>query len=130
MERSDKFPRVTPIVVITTVGTEEQAREIAEELVSRRQAACVNLVPGLRSVYRWQGRICQDTEYMLIAKTLDSEFEAVKATIAELHSYELPEIIGFTIAHGEQKFFDWIAGCLDKEAVFDDEPEAALADDD
>jgi periplasmic divalent cation tolerance protein len=116
-----------PLVVITTVGTEEQARELAEELISRRHAACVNIVPGLRSVYRWQGKICQDTEFMLVAKTLDSEFEAVKATIAELHSYELPEIIGFTIARGEQRFFDWIGSCLDKQAAFDDETEPALA---
>lgn len=121
---------MSALVVITTVGTEEQAMEIAEELVARRQAACVNIVPGLRSFYRWQGKICQDTEFMLIAKTLESEFEAVKGTIGELHSYELPEILGFSIARGEQRFFDWIGACLDKDADFDDDDDLAAVDDD
>ena len=66
------------IVVITTVGTEEQAYLIARELVGRRQAACVNIFPGVRSIYRWKGNICKDGELVLIIKTLDSEFEAVE----------------------------------------------------
>ncbi|HUP42726.1 MAG TPA: divalent-cation tolerance protein CutA, partial [Thermoanaerobaculia bacterium] len=76
--------------VVTTVGTEEQANLIAREIIARRQAACVNIVPGVRSIYRWQGKICSDAEFLLIAKTLESEFDAVAATIRELHSYELP----------------------------------------
>ena len=57
------------IVVVTTVGTEEQAYLIARELVGRRQAACVNVVPGVRSIYRWKGKICKDGELLLIVKT-------------------------------------------------------------
>lgn len=115
-------------VVITTVGTEEQANLIASELVARRHASCVNVVTGLRSVYRWQGKICRDTEFLLIVKTLESEYPAVEAAIQELHGYELPEILAFKVCRGEQKFLDWIGASLDKTAAFSDEDEPALLD--
>jgi periplasmic divalent cation tolerance protein len=109
------------IVVVTTVGTEEQANLIAREIVVRRQAACVNILPGIRSIYRWKGKICKDGELMLIVKTLEGEFEGVMATIRELHSYELPEILSFQVTRGEKNFLDWIAGSVDKEAETSDE---------
>ncbi|HEX6901740.1 MAG TPA: divalent-cation tolerance protein CutA [Thermoanaerobaculia bacterium] len=121
------------IVVITTVGTEEQAYLIAREIVGRRQAACVNVVPGIRSIYRWKGKICKDGELLLIVKTLEDEFEGVAATIRELHSYELPEILSFSVNRGERGFLDWIASSVDKSADFGDdeeEEELAYADDD
>lgn len=107
--------------VVTTVGTEEQANLIARELIARRQAACVNIVPGIRSTYRWKGKICSDTEFLLIAKTLESEFDAAAATIRELHSYELPEILTFDVGKGDPNFLRWIASATDKEADFADE---------
>jgi periplasmic divalent cation tolerance protein len=121
------------IVVVTTVGTEEQAYEIAREIVARRQAACVNIVPGIRSIYRWKGKICKDGELLLIIKTLEGEFEAVSATIRELHSYELPEILAFDVGRGEPQFLGWIAASVDKDAEFadddeDDEEELSYAD--
>ena len=109
------------IVVVTTVGTEEQAYLIAREIVARRQAACVNILPGVRSIYRWKGKICKDGELMLLVKTLEGEFEGVAATIRELHSYELPEILSFNVAEGEPGFLDWIAGSVDKDADFGDD---------
>ena len=109
------------IVVVTTVGTEEQANLIARELVARRHAACVNIVGCVRSVYRWKGKICQDGELLLVVKSQASEFEAVRETIRELHSYDLPEILAFRVAHGDEGFLDWISSCLDKEADFSDE---------
>lgn len=115
-------------VVVTTVGTEEQANLIASELVARRHASCVNIVTGVRSVYRWQGKICRDTEYMLLAKTLESEYPAIEATIKELHSYELPEILCFKVCKGEPAFLDWLAGSLDKNAPFSDEEEPEMLD--
>lgn len=115
------------IVVVTTVGTEEQAYLIARELVARRQAACVNIVPAIRSIYRWQGKICKDGELLLIVKTLQQEFEGVAATIRELHSYELPEVLSFEVSQGDQGFLDWIASSVDKEAEFSDEEEDELA---
>lgn len=109
------------IVVVTTVGTEEQAYTIAREIVARRQAACVNIVPGIRSIYRWKGKICKDGELLLIVKTLEDEFEGVAATIRELHSYELPEILTFNAGRGEQRFLEWIASSVDKDADFSDD---------
>ncbi len=115
------------IVVVTTVGTEEQANLLAEELVRRRQAACVNIVPGIRSIYRWQGKVCRDGELMLVVKTLEEEFAGVAATIGELHSYEVPEILAFQVSRGESRFLEWIAGSVDKEAEFSDEEVDELA---
>jgi periplasmic divalent cation tolerance protein len=117
------------IVVITTVGTEEQANLIAREIVARRQAACVNILPGVRSIYRWKGKICKDGELMLIVKTLAEELDGVTATIQELHSYDLPEILSFEVSRGEPGFLDWIAGSVDKTAgpVDDEEDEDELA---
>jgi periplasmic divalent cation tolerance protein len=117
------------ITVVTSVGTEEQANLIARELVARRQAACVNILPGVRSVYRWKGKICQDGELLLVIKTTEEEFLEVQATIRELHSYELPEILAFGVALGERSFLDWIASCVDKTAAFEDEDEDTAFED-
>jgi periplasmic divalent cation tolerance protein len=111
------------IVVVTTVGTEDQAHLIAREIIARRQAAAVNILPGVRSVYRWKGKICTDGELMLVIKTLQGEFEAVAATIRDLHSYELPEILSFPVDRGERAFLEWIAASVDKEAEFSDDDE-------
>jgi periplasmic divalent cation tolerance protein len=100
---------LSAIVIITTVGTEEQAKRISNELVSRRQAACVNILPIARSVYRWQGKVCEDSEFLLVVKTLEHEFQAVQETIQELHQYEVPEILCFNVRKGSQNFLDWIA---------------------
>lgn len=119
------------IVVMTTVGTEEQANMIAREIVERRQAACVNIVPGVRSIYRWKGKICKDGELLLIVKTLEEELAGVMATIRELHSYELPELLSFHADHGEPGFLAWITASLDKDADFlDDEDDELEADSD
>ena len=111
------------IAVVTTVGTEEQAYLIAREIVGRRQAACVNIIPGIRSMYRWKGKICKDGELLLVIKTLEGEFDGVAATIRELHSYELPEILSFNVSHAELRFLNWIADCVDKQAGFADDEE-------
>jgi len=116
-----------PIVVMTTVGNEEQANLIAREIVARRQAACVNIVPGIRSIYRWQGKICRDQELLLIAKTMQEELEGVMATIRELHSYDLPEILSFQVDQGEPGFLAWIAASIDKDAELSEEEDDDLA---
>jgi periplasmic divalent cation tolerance protein len=102
------------LVVATTVGTEDEANRLARELVARRHAACVNIVPVLRSVYRWQGKICEDSEYLLVVKTTADEYPAVETAIRELHSYELPEILSFRVDDGEPSFLQWIRDCVDK----------------
>lgn len=111
------------ILMVTTVGDEEQGNLIARELVLRRHAACVNMLPGVKSCYRWKGGICRDSEFLLIIKTMEEEYDAVSQAIQELHSYDVPEILAFNISKGEPTFLDWIASSLDKEADFGDEEE-------
>jgi periplasmic divalent cation tolerance protein len=102
------------LLVLTTVGTEEEASRIARALVCRRHAACVNVIPGVRSVYRWQEKVCMDTEFLLLVKTEAGEYEQVEAAIRELHSYELPEILALPAPRGEAGFLDWLGAALDK----------------
>ena len=95
-------------VVLTSVGTEQQAVEISEELITRRYATCVNIIPCLRSIYRWKGKVCEDTEYLLLIKTPAALFEEVSETIRELHSYELPEIMAIPVDRAESAFHQWV----------------------
>jgi len=95
-------------MIVTSVGTEQQAVEISEELIERRLATCVNIVPCLRSIYRWKGKICEDTEYLLLVKSPTAHFDEIAAAIRELHSYELPEILSIPIERAEATFHEWI----------------------
>ena len=95
-------------LIVTSVGTEQQAVEISEELIARRLATCVNIVPCLRSIYRWKGKVCEDTEYLLLIKTPARLFEEVSAAIRELHSYELPEILAVPVDRAEAAFHEWV----------------------
>ena len=111
-------------VIVTSVGTEQQAVEISEELVARRLATCINIVPCLRSIYRWKGKVCEDTEYLLIIKTRRALFETVSDAIRELHSYELPEVLEFPIASAEPNFQRWVVEMAT--GVADPDPEQEL----
>ena len=104
------------IVVLTTVGSREQGDAIARELVGRRRAACVNMIPGITSVYRWQGEICRDSEVLLVIKTMAEDYESVAATIREIHEYDVPEILAFNVERGDASYLDWVAASLDKKA--------------
>ncbi len=118
------------LAVITSVGTEEQALDIAHTLVRRRLAACVNILPGVRSVYRWKGKVQSDGELLLLVKTLSANFEAVRGVIKELNAYELPEIAAFSAAAVDAAFAAWIAesstGVVSEDD--DDEPGEATID--
>ena len=96
------------IVVLTTVGSEDQAIRMAEELVDGRLAACVNIHSAVRSIYRWKGKIWDDEEFLLIIKTTRPAFGAVRDAIKALHSYELPEILALPVAEGDQGALEWI----------------------
>jgi periplasmic divalent cation tolerance protein len=113
-------------VVVTSVGTEQQAVEISEELVARRLATCINIVPCLRSIYRWKGKVCEDSEYLLMIKTRRSLFSAVSDAIREIHSYELPEVLEFPVATAEPNFHKWVVematGVPDAETELEAEP--------
>ncbi len=102
-------PRASDLLaVLTSVSTEKQALDIAHALVQRRLAACVNVLPVARSIFRWKGRVQQDSEFLLLIKTLAVNFEAVRAAIKELNAYELPEIVGFPASKTDAAFAAWV----------------------
>ncbi|HKR95615.1 MAG TPA: divalent-cation tolerance protein CutA [Candidatus Angelobacter sp.] len=96
-------------IVLTTAGPQEEARKIAHALVEKRLAACVNIVPQIESVYRWQGKVESATEWLLIIKTQASAFERIRDAVKELHSYDLPECIMLEVAEGDKAYLDWLA---------------------
>jgi len=95
-------------VVFVTAPTGEHAGNIARALVEGRLAACVNIVPGIRSIYRWKGGVCDDAEILLIIKTREALFEKLAAAIMELHPYETPEIISLPMGAGWKPYIDWL----------------------
>jgi periplasmic divalent cation tolerance protein len=96
------------LLVFTTAGSDEEAAKIAHALVERRLAACVNIVPRIHSVYRWQGKVESADESLLIIKTTRGREEQVRSAIQELHSYELPECIVVEIDGGSGEYLRWI----------------------
>lgn len=96
-------------IVFTTAGSQEEARKIARALVERKLAACVNIVPQIESVYRWQGKVESASEWLLIIKTETEFFARVRDAIKELHSYELPECIMIEVENGSDAYLRWIS---------------------
>ena len=105
------------IVILSTCGSEEEAARLARLLVERGLAACVNVAPGIRSFYRWEGRIESAGEWLLIVKSSHGLFDAVVRAIEEAHSYEVPEVIALPIVAGSAKYLDWLRGNLGPEAA-------------
>ena len=100
---------MTPaIVVLVTVGSEQEAETIATALLEERLAACVNVTSPIRSLYRWEGRIADDREWQMVIKTQARLFEALAARIRALHSYDVPEIIALPVLAGITDYVDWI----------------------
>jgi len=100
-------------IVLTTAGSVEEARKLARALVENRLAVCVNIVPQVESVYRWQGKVESAAEWLLVIKTMAGSFPGVQATIEALHSYELPESLMVDVSDGDQEYLDWIAASVD-----------------
>jgi periplasmic divalent cation tolerance protein len=95
-------------LVLTTCGSLDEARSIAHTLVERQLAACVNIVPQIESVYRWQGEVETVTEWLLIIKTTAEVVDRLRTVLSELHSYELPECIEIAIEDGSAGYLKWI----------------------
>ena len=95
-------------VVFTTAGSIAEAERIARALVERRLAACVNILPQIRSIYRWQGKIEDAAEILLLIKTSAERFPAVRDAIRELHSYDVPECICLPITDGSPDYLKWL----------------------
>jgi periplasmic divalent cation tolerance protein len=97
-----------PMVVFVTCGSEEEALKIAHSLVEARLAACVNLVSPIRSIYRWEGKIWDEKEWLLIIKTQKQRFEELERKVKSLHSYSVPEIIALPIVEGSGPYLKWV----------------------
>jgi periplasmic divalent cation tolerance protein len=103
------------IVVFVTCGSEEEALKIAHSLVEERVAACVNLVSPVRSIYRWEGKIWDEKEWLLIIKTQKERFEELEKKVKSLHSYSVPEIIGLPITEGSSAYLKWLEEMTEEE---------------
>ncbi len=95
-------------LAMTTVGSSEAAEKIAQALVTERLAACVNILPGLQSVYIWQGRLEQQQEWLLLIKTVAGKSRALELRLLELHPYELPEFLLWSPDSGSPAYCDWV----------------------
>jgi len=104
-------------LVLTTCGSREVADRLAGALVERRLAACVNVLPGVSSTYRWQGAIERDEEVLVLIKTLQRKLDAVAAAIREISGYELPEVVAVDIAGGSADYLAWIADSVNGDKV-------------
>ena len=96
------------LIALCTCPSGEVAEQIADTLVDGRLAACVNIIPGVQSVYRWQGKIARDDELLLVIKTTAGRFDELSALVVDMHPYELPEIIAVSIERGISEYLQWI----------------------
>ena len=103
-------------IVLTTVGLLEKAEQLAGTLVERRLAACVNIIGPIRSIYRWQGAIEREQEYLLLIKTSAEKAADLAAAFAELHPYELPERVELSIGGGSDGYLEWLSAQVARDA--------------
>jgi periplasmic divalent cation tolerance protein len=105
-------------VVFVTINDAEKAAVIGKTIVEEGLAACANIIPGLRSIYKWQGKICDDSEILLIIKTVKAKYKALEKRIKTMHPYEVPEIIALSIDQGLPDYLKWIDRLLQNENFF------------
>jgi periplasmic divalent cation tolerance protein len=98
------------LLVFTTLPSADKAAELAKLVVEERLAACANLLPAIRSIYRWQGKLQDENEVLLLLKTRAEHLERLKLRILELHPYELPEVLAVPVEAGYQPYLEWLAG--------------------
>lgn len=101
-------PKPTAVIVLTTLAADVDACALARTLVAERLAACVNVLPAMMSVYRWQGRVEEAREQQLVIKTAADRVPALAARLGELHPYELPEFLVLSVAEGSDAYLRWI----------------------
>lgn len=100
------------IQVVTTAGSKQEANKIANALVARRLAACVQVSGPITSTYHWQGKIETSQEWVCVIKSLASKYPALEAAICELHSYDVPEILATSVVAGHRGYLDWLTAEL------------------
>jgi periplasmic divalent cation tolerance protein len=107
------------IVVLSTCGSAEEGEKIARTLLEKKLAACVNIVSGARSIYRWKGKVEEATEWLLIIKSRRPLFDALRAALEAAHSYEVPEVLALHVLAGSHGYLDW----LDRETSAESRPD-------
>lgn len=100
------------LLCFTTTDKKKIAYQIAQALVDSRVAACVNVIESVYSVYRWQGKVQKEKEYLLIIKTREDKYKKVKSRIKKIHNYSLPELLAVKIAQGSPDYLRWLEECL------------------
>jgi uncharacterized protein involved in tolerance to divalent cations len=106
------------LVVFVSCAGKEQAEKIAGAVVEERLAACVNVVPGVRSCYVWEAKVTWEEEVLLVIKTTAAAFGALERRVLELHSYAVPEIVGVRIEAGEEKYLKWVEEAVGEKPHF------------
>ncbi len=96
------------ILVLTTAGSKDEARKLGRALVEKLLAACVNIVPNVASIYRWEGEVEEAEEWLLIIKTSRAAYKRVEQAIQEMHSYDVPECVAISIESGSMKYLNWV----------------------
>jgi periplasmic divalent cation tolerance protein len=96
------------IVVFITAPTQEESKRLAERLVEAKLAACVQILPEMESVYRWEGKVERQTEHLLIAKTTSERFEELEKEVRAMHSYDTPEIVSFPLTKSSPDYLRWV----------------------
>ena len=101
-----------PLVVLITTGSQDEAEQIAQALVADMLAACVNILPGVTSVYRWEGQVQRDQEWLLLAKSRRDVLDRLVERVRALHSYDVPEIVALPLAGGSEPYLRWLDGAV------------------
>lgn len=104
------MPHTDAIVVLTTVASDEEAVTFVRTLLERRLIACGTLFPGARSLYRWQGKVADEREVVVMLKTRSARLDALRAAFSEIHPYKVPELLALPVEGGLEKYLDWING--------------------
>lgn len=96
------------IIVYVTASSDTEAKRISETLVKERLAACCNILPGISSIYTWEGKLCEEKEVLLLIKSFEDRFEDLSKKIKSLHSYKVPEIIAVPFTRGDDAYLRWM----------------------
>jgi periplasmic divalent cation tolerance protein len=104
------MPQTNALVVLTTVANADEAARLVRALLERRLIACGTILPGVRSLYRWEGKIADEQEVVVLLKTQAARVDAIEVAFGELHPYKVPELLALPVAAGLAKYLDWIAG--------------------
>jgi len=102
------MPHTDAMLVLTTVANQEEAVQLVRTLLDRRLIACGTLFPGARSLYRWDGKVADEQEVVVLLKTRSARLDLIEAAFAEIHPYKLPELLALEVSGGIAKYIEWL----------------------